>query len=106
MWQFFLYYNLNEVLFLTSPIFSVLPKDNQVLSHLIVPPHGAGKIKKGQSVVIKLASYPYQECEKIENSTKSSTTKFTQNNGSCSGYVQTFGFLKRSETRNAEFGLD
>jgi hypothetical protein len=54
---------------LTSPIFSVLPKDNQVLAHLIVPPHGAGKIKKGQSVVIKLVSYPYQECEKIENST-------------------------------------
>jgi multidrug resistance efflux pump len=48
-----------------EPIFSVLPKDNQVLAHLIVPPHGAGKIKIGQSVIIKLVSYPYQEFGKL-----------------------------------------
>jgi multidrug resistance efflux pump len=48
-----------------EPIFSVLPKDNQVLAHLIVPPHGAGKIKIGQSVIIKLVSYPCQEFGKL-----------------------------------------
>lgn len=48
-----------------EPVFSVLPKDNQVLAHLIVPPHGAGKIKIGQSVIIKLVSYPYQEFGKL-----------------------------------------
>jgi hypothetical protein len=79
MWQFFLYYNLNEVLFLTSPIFSVLPKDNQVLAHLIVPPHGAGKIKKGQSVVIKLVSYPYQEFGKPIGKVKSISLIPSQN---------------------------
>lgn len=48
-----------------EPVFSVLPKDNQVLAHLIVPSHGAGKIKIGQSVIIKLVSYPYQEFGKL-----------------------------------------
>jgi multidrug resistance efflux pump len=62
-----------------EPIFSVLPKDNQVLAHLIVPPHGAGKIKKGQSVIIKLVSYPYQEFGKLIGKVKSISLIPSQN---------------------------
>jgi multidrug resistance efflux pump len=62
-----------------EPIFSVLPKDNKVLAHLIVPPNGAGKIKIGQSVIIKLASYPYQEFGKLIGRVKAISLIPTQN---------------------------
>lgn len=54
-----------------EPIFSVLPKDNKVLAQLVVPPTGAGKIKIGQEVIIKLISYPYQEFGKLIGKVKS-----------------------------------
>ena len=62
-----------------EPIFSVLPNDNKVLAHLIVPPMGAGKIKIGQSVIIKLATYPYQEFGKLLGKVKSISLIPTQN---------------------------
>lgn len=63
-----------------EPIFSVLPNDNKVLAHLIVPPIGAGKIKIGQSVIIKLATYPYQEFGKLIGKVNSISLIPTQNN--------------------------
>lgn len=62
-----------------DPIFSVLPRDNKVLANLIVPPHGAGKIKIGQSVIIKLVTYPYQEFGKLIGKVKSISLIPTQN---------------------------
>lgn len=62
-----------------DPVFSVLPKDNQVVAQVIVPPIGAGKIKIGQEVIIKLASYPYQEFGKLIGKVKSTSLIPTQN---------------------------
>lgn len=62
-----------------EPVFSVLPIDNKVLAHLIVPPHGAGKIKIGQQVIIKLVPFPYQEFGKLIGKVKSISLIPTQN---------------------------
>ncbi|CAH0336576.1 hypothetical protein FVB9288_02282 [Flavobacterium sp. CECT 9288] len=62
-----------------DPIFSILPNDNKVVAHLIVPPQGAGKIKIGQDVIIKLATYPYQEFGKLVGKVKSISLIPTQN---------------------------
>lgn len=62
-----------------EPIFSILPKDNQVVAQLIVPPNGAGKIKIGQEVIIKLVSYPYQEFGKLLGKVKSTSLIPTEN---------------------------
>lgn len=62
-----------------EPVFSVLPNDNKVLAHLVVPPIGAGKIKIGQSVIIKLSTYPYQEFGKLIGNVKSISLIPTQN---------------------------
>lgn len=62
-----------------EPIFSVLPADNKVLAHLVVPPNGAGKIKIGQEVIIKLVTYPYQEFGKLIGKVKSISLIPTQN---------------------------
>ncbi|WP_310556450.1 HlyD family efflux transporter periplasmic adaptor subunit [Flavobacterium sp.] len=62
-----------------DPIFSVLPKDNQVVAQLVVPLNGAGKIKIGQEVIIKLVSYPYQEFGKLVGKVKSTSLIPTEN---------------------------
>ena len=62
-----------------EPIFSLLPNDNKVLANLIVPPDGAGKIKIGQSVIIKLVSYPYQQFGKLIGKVKSISLIPTEN---------------------------
>ncbi|MEO8240041.1 MAG: HlyD family efflux transporter periplasmic adaptor subunit [Flavobacterium sp.] len=62
-----------------EPVFSILPDDNKVLAQLIVPPNGAGKIKIGQDVIIKLVSYPYQEFGKLIGKVKSISLIPTQN---------------------------
>lgn len=62
-----------------DPIFSILPKDNQVIAQLVVPPNGAGKIKIGQEVIIKLVSYPYQEFGKLIGIVKSISLIPTEN---------------------------
>ncbi|WP_223560127.1 HlyD family efflux transporter periplasmic adaptor subunit [Chryseobacterium lathyri] len=62
-----------------EPIFSVLPDNNKYVAQLFVPPMGAGKIKTGQTVSIKLASFPYQEYGKLEGKIQSISLIPTQN---------------------------
>lgn len=62
-----------------EPVFGVIPNDNKVLAHLIVPPIGVGKIKIGQSVIIKFATYQYQEFGKLIGKVKSISLIPTQN---------------------------
>jgi multidrug resistance efflux pump len=62
-----------------EPLFSILPQDNHVLAHIVVQPNGAGKIKIGQPVIIKLATYPYQEFGKLIGKVKSISLIPTQN---------------------------
>lgn len=62
-----------------EPIFSVLPINNKIIGNLVIPQNGAGKIKIGQSVIIKLATYPYQEFGKLVGKIKSISLIPTQN---------------------------
>ncbi|MCI2229952.1 HlyD family secretion protein [Polaribacter sp. MSW13] len=43
------------------PMLSVIPNDREINCNAFVPIKGAGKLKEGQNVKIKLKSYPYQE---------------------------------------------
>ncbi len=47
-------------------VFSVLPGNNQVLGQIYLPANGAGKVQKGQKVVIKLDNYPHLEYGSVE----------------------------------------
>lgn len=47
-------------------IFSVIPKENMVLGQMFLPASGAGKVKVGSRVVIKLENYPYNEFGSVE----------------------------------------
>ncbi|MGG8496980.1 HlyD family efflux transporter periplasmic adaptor subunit [Tenacibaculum sp. TC6] len=47
-------------------LFSVLPSDNEIIGQAFLPSEGAGKVRVGQKVKIKLDSYPFQEYGIIE----------------------------------------
>jgi len=63
-----------------EPIFSILPENNKFVAQLLVPPIGAGKIKIGQDVSIKLASFPYQEFGKLQGKVQSISLIPSQSN--------------------------
>lgn len=51
--------------------FSVLPENNNIIGQAQLPSEGAGKVKPGQKVSIKLDTYPYQEFGIISGEVKS-----------------------------------
>ncbi|RXQ97397.1 HlyD family efflux transporter periplasmic adaptor subunit [Ancylomarina salipaludis] len=43
-------------------VFTIVPTDdNVIVGRVLIPVSGAGKVKKGQSVILRLDSYPYME---------------------------------------------
>lgn len=45
----------------SSEVFSISPAKNEMIGELLIPASGAGKVKIGQDVNIKLVDYPYDE---------------------------------------------
>lgn len=52
-------------------VFSIVPKENKILGQVLLPAMGAGKVKEGSSVSIKLDDYPYAEFGSIKGTVKS-----------------------------------
>lgn len=52
-------------------LFSILPNDNKIIGQVLMPSDGAGKVKIGQEVFIKLHAFPYQEFGKLSGRVKS-----------------------------------
>lgn len=59
--QFLKFWNENQFVQAGEPIFSIVPKENNTLGKVLLPVSGAGKVKVGQEVIVKLADYPYME---------------------------------------------
>jgi len=55
----------------SEPLFSVIPDNQFIKGHALLPNIGSGKVKLGQEVIIKLTSYPYQEYGYLEGTVKS-----------------------------------
>lgn len=45
---------------------AILPQENPVIAEVLLPSRGAGKVRKGQEVIIKLDNYPYLEYGSIQ----------------------------------------
>ncbi|CAK7028701.1 MAG: hypothetical protein PARBA_01208 [Parabacteroides sp.] len=52
-------------------VFGIVPKENVVLGQVLLPAMGAGKVKEGAKVSIKLDDYPYAEFGSIKGIVKS-----------------------------------
>ena len=51
-------------------LFKIMPNNNQLIGQVNLPENGAGKVKIGQSVIIKLKNYPYNEYGSIKGKVK------------------------------------
>lgn len=51
-------------------LFSVLPNNNKIIGQVLMPGEGAGKVKPGQTVYMKLNAFPYQEFGKLTGKIK------------------------------------
>lgn len=52
-------------------VFGIVPKENKVLGQVLLPAVGAGKVKVGSNVYIKLDDYPYTEFGAIKGCVRS-----------------------------------
>lgn len=52
-------------------IFSIIPSSTDVLGQMLLPAKGAGKVKIGDRVIIKLDNYPYNEFGSVEGKVSS-----------------------------------
>lgn len=52
-------------------VFGIVPKENTILGQVLLPAAGAGKVKIGSNVSIKLDDYPYAEFGSIKGIVKS-----------------------------------
>lgn len=99
--QFLKFWTNNQFVQSGEPIFTIVPKNDQAVGHLILPIKGAGKVKKGQEVIVKLEDYPYIEYGSIKGKVQSislttSTTKTEK--GDIETYMITVDFPHQLKT--------
>lgn len=64
--QFLKFWTNNQFVQAGEPLFSIVPTKNEVLGKVMLPVQGAGKVKMGQKVIVKMVDYPYLEYGYIE----------------------------------------
>jgi len=64
--EFLKFWSNNQYLQTGEDVFTIIPKKNKVIGQVELPAYGAGKIKVGQEVIIKLDNYPYEEYGSVE----------------------------------------
>ena len=52
-------------------IFGIIPQENTIIGQMLLPSQGAGKVKMGSKVKIKLNNYPYAEYGSVDGIVKS-----------------------------------
>lgn len=61
----------NQFIQAGEDVFGIIPKENNVFGQVLLPSGGAGKVKTGSSVSIKLDNYPYMEYGSIKGTVSS-----------------------------------
>ncbi|MDR0566400.1 MAG: HlyD family efflux transporter periplasmic adaptor subunit [Prevotellaceae bacterium] len=61
----------NQFIQAGTEVFSIIPKENAPVGQMLLPAGGAGKVKIGNKVAIKLENYPHAEFGYIEGKVKS-----------------------------------
>jgi len=93
--QFLKFWNQNQFVQAGESLFSIVPEQNQTLGQVLLPISGAGKVKVGQEVIVKMADYPYMEYgyikAKVTNIGLVSTSLQTAN-GTVESYMVTLDF--------------
>lgn len=83
--EFLKFWSSNQFVQAGEDVFGIVPKENRVLGQVLLPALGAGKVKKGSIVSIKLDDYPYAEFGSVKGIVNSislitNESRATQNN--------------------------
>lgn len=85
----------NTFISASSEVFSISPVKNRMIGELLIPAGGAGKVKVGQDVNVKLADYPYNEYGYVRGKVETLST-LTHNiespEGTAKAYLATVSF--------------
>lgn len=73
-------------------LFKIIPNQNEMIGQVYLPENGSGKVKKGQSVIIKLDNYPYNEYGSIRGKVTSislatNQQKFSESKDKINAYL-------------------
>ncbi|WP_026715532.1 HlyD family efflux transporter periplasmic adaptor subunit [Flavobacterium daejeonense] len=99
--QFLKFWTTNQFVQSGEPIFTVIPKNDQAIGQVILPIKGAGKVKKGQEVIVKLEDYPYVEYGSIKGKVQSislTTNSTKTENGDIETYMIMVDFPQQLKT--------
>ncbi|MEH3111736.1 HlyD family secretion protein [Pedobacter terrae] len=69
--QFLKFYTENQFIQSGEQVFTVIPKQDQLIGQLTIASQGAGKVKEGQEVIVKLDNFPYNEYGSVTGNVKS-----------------------------------
>lgn len=86
-------------------LFSIIPKQNEVIGEVQLSAEGAGKVKVGQEANVKLVDFPYNEFGKLTGKVRSLsrvTQKLTTTNGTVETYLAVIEF---PEGIRSNFGI-
>ncbi|WP_304066871.1 HlyD family secretion protein [Pedobacter glucosidilyticus] len=88
--QFSKFWTNNQFIQAGENVLTVVPKSGKIIGQMMLPALGAGKVKAGQEVIIKLDNYPYKEYGSIKGKVLSislTTNSFKTENGEISIYL-------------------
>lgn len=93
-----------------TELYSVIPDKNELIGEVIISSQGAGKVKPGLTVNVKLNNYPYDEYGSIKGevlSVSELTNKMKSGEGEVDTYLVTIGFPHGATTNyGIELGLN
>lgn len=99
--QFLKFWNENQFIQSGEQVFTIIPKMNKVFGEVNVPTLGAGKVKIGQEVIVKLDNFPYHEYGSIKGLVSSislSTNTTKTEKGEVESYMVIVNFPKQLKT--------
>lgn len=99
--QYLKFYNENQFVQAGDPVFTIIPIHRQPYGQVLLPAAGAGKVKIGQEVIVKLDNFPYMEYGSVSGRIKTisltTNTEKTQY-GDVETYLITVDFPKGLQT--------
>jgi multidrug resistance efflux pump len=99
--QFLKFWTDNQFIQMGEQIFTVIPKNTNVIGQVTLPSNGAGKIKVGQEVIVKLDDYPFNEYGSVRGLVKSislTTNTIRTEKGDIDNYLVTVDFPNQLKT--------
>ncbi|TDE13381.1 HlyD family secretion protein [Dyadobacter psychrotolerans] len=99
--QFLKFWNNNQFVQAGDPVFTIIPKQEKLYGQVILPAVGAGKVKIGQEVIVKLEDYPYLEYGSVKGKVSSislTTNAIKTAQGDAETYLVTIDFPEKLKT--------